>query len=67
MSFHVPNDRRIRSGEWGSDNSYGNNGAFLLAGPIRSLLALASDGEGWEHVSVSVDQKGRHVPNWMEM
>lgn len=67
MTFRVPSDRRVRSGEWGSDDSYGNNGAFILAGPIRSLLVIASDGDGWEHVSVSTDKSGKHTPNWMEM
>ena len=28
MTFHVPNKFRIRAGRYGSDESYGNNGAF---------------------------------------
>jgi hypothetical protein len=66
MTFHVPEKFRIRSGPVASDNSYGNNGAFL----VRSLklgvvlTVIASDGEGWEHVSVSTPTR---CPTWEEM
>jgi hypothetical protein len=39
-------------------------GAAEIAGPFRPLTIIFSDGEGWEHVSVSTP--GR-VPNWQEM
>lgn len=64
MSFHVPNEFRIRSGLMGSDDSIGNNGLFewgTLRGRIR---VIASDGEGWEHVSVSFQNR---TPSWEEM
>jgi len=69
--FHVPNDYRITNGELGSNSSYGNNGAFALAfkRPPRSvvigMLVIASDGEGWEHASVSINRK--RCPYWDEM
>lgn len=67
MSFHVPNQYRIREGYMSSDDSYGNNGAFIV--PFKSphtmlLSVIASDGEGWEHVSVSLKSR---CPTWAEM
>jgi len=41
------------------------NGAFVLPGPCnQDLTVIASNGEGWDHVSVS--SKNR-CPNWQEM
>jgi len=66
VTFHVPNQYRIRRGQFGTDESYGNNGAFFV--PQRPGLPpykiIASDGEGWEHVSVSLPDR---VPTWEEM
>ena len=68
MSFHVPHRFRIRTGELGSDDSIGNAGAFFV--PNRAsreplpLKVIASDGEGWEHVSVSLHNR---CPTWAEM
>jgi len=39
-------------------------GFALIPGPFRTLTVIFSDGEGWEHVSVSTP--GR-PPNWAEM
>lgn len=70
MSFHVPNQWRMRTGTFGSDDSSGNCGAFFVpnraacrhgAAPLR---IIASDGEGWEHVSVSLPER---CPTWAEM
>lgn len=66
--FRVPNRYRIKDGVMGSDASYGNNGAFIL--PIfdkksgARMIAIASDGAGWEHVSVSFKHR---CPTWEEM
>lgn len=66
MSFHVPNQYRLRRGPMGSDESYGNNGAFFI--PSRPGKApfkvVASDGMGWDHVSVSLPDR---CPTWEEM
>ena len=67
MTFHVPNHRRLRTGEYGSDDTDGNNGMFFI--PSRKLgnapvRVIASDGEGWEHVSVSLPNR---CPTWDEM
>ncbi len=68
MSFHVPHKYRIRSGPHASDDSYGNNGAFgFIVKSSKSrkpLYVIASDGEGWEHVSVSLPDR---TPIWEEM
>lgn len=65
---------RIRTGPYGSDATYGLNGAFFVkqtpAGP--TLRIIASDGSddeavsygSWEHVSVS---HAMRTPTWEEM
>ena len=73
--FHVPEKFRLTGkhlGPWDSNASYGNNGVFQL--PIwpfptqgfhqENLRCLASDGGGWEHVSVSAQER---CPTWQEM
>ncbi len=58
---------RIRQGPLASDSRDGRNGAFEFRCPISHstrLFVIASDGLGWEHVSVST--RGR-CPTWEEM
>lgn len=68
MSFHVPNQFRIRSeaGSYSSDDTYGNNGAFYVPNLYwhKLLLVIASDEFEWEHVSASLENR---CPNWNEM
>jgi hypothetical protein len=66
VMFHVPEKFRLKDGPLGSDSTMGNNGAFILRNPARGLLlrVIASDGEGWEHVSVSCNNR---TPRWAEM
>jgi len=67
MSFHVPEKFRVKSGPMATDASAGSNGLFIVKRVHkngRALVCVASDGEGWEHVSVSL---GDRVPNWEEM
>lgn len=67
MSFHVPNHFRIRQGPAGSTEADGNNGAFQFSrGKVCKYLIVASDGEGWEHISVSMLGQKR-CPTWAEM
>lgn len=77
--FKVP--ERYRSNEhpnrnYHSDASYGNNGCFAI--PLgRRFIAwvLATDGSGWEHVSVSIKisvngkiaKEANRTPTWEEM
>jgi len=72
--FKVPNEFRLRNHVLlGSTNAIGNNGLFII--PHYKILdyelrCQASDGEGWEHVSVSVGRKRKEptrCPTWIEM
>jgi hypothetical protein len=78
--FHVPEPGRLLHGDrrlgpaspWGSDISLGNNGCFVLPSPVPgwSLFTIASDEDGWEHVSVHAfsDQRlKQRLPTWTEM
>jgi len=42
------------------------NGAFLVKSPTdgKPLLVIASNGHGWDHISVSSKKR---IPNWTEM
>lgn len=64
--FHVPEKCRHRTGAFGSDEKYGNNGLFWVNyyKTNVTLKVIASDGMGWEHVSVSLPNRN---PNWDEM
>ena len=62
MSFHVPEISRLKGGRLSSDSSYGNNGAFGLSFRGYTVVCIASDGEGWEHCSVSIDRS--REPGW---
>lgn len=63
MSFHVPN--QFRDSNYSSPSD-GNSGLFWIIGPSarNNLKIIASDGGGWEHVSVS---KKYECPTWNEM
>ena len=62
--FHVPNHLRVRNGRYGSTDAAGCNGAFALKHKQATLRCIASDGAGWEHVSVSTPIR---CPRWEEM
>ncbi len=59
--FHVIEKYRlINHPQLGSDSSYGNAGFFII--PHHRILDYfyniqASDGEGWEHVSITLTKK----------
>jgi len=64
--MRVPEKQRIITGIGASDSSYGNNGAFFIPSKNRKCIfkVIASDGRGWEHVSVSLPNR---CPTWNEM
>lgn len=66
MTFHVPEKYRVTEGKLKSSLLFGNNGAFIIpqltGGP--DLRTIASDGDQWEHVSVSLEDR---IPTWEEM
>jgi len=67
--FKVPEIYRVMKGAYGSDSSYGNNGAFRIKrGGRTEFIIIASDGEGFEHVSVHCITEGLdRTPMWAEM
>jgi hypothetical protein len=63
--MHVPEDSRMTWGELASTPQHGNNGAFIVHLDATLLLhVIASDGGGWEHVSVS---RPDSTPSWDNM
>lgn len=60
MAFKVPEHFRVRIGPMASTEENRNNGAFI----IGALRILASDGLGWDHVSISLEDR---CPTWQEM
>lgn len=77
MSFHMPESSRVATpdpfDEHGVAQPKATNGGFLMRSPhdAWALLCLASDGFGWEHVSVHAllvdDPATKRVPTWGEM
>lgn len=63
MAFKVPELYRLKEYSSSSD---GNNGVFYIKSPSgrNDLKSIASDGAGWEHVSVS---KKYECPTWEQM
>jgi len=61
--FHAPNKYRERNHPLlKSDDTLGNNGCFVIPhNKIANYVFFiqASDGMGWEHVSVSVGEKNK--------
>lgn len=59
------NENRIRKGIYASTPDAGFNGAFtfMLPGEARRIYCIASDGEGWQHVSVSFGPN-KSTPSW---
>lgn len=72
--FKVPNKYRDRRTPMlKSDDGYGNNGFFIIPHyriNNYEFRIQASDGMGWEHVSVSIGEVGKlqkRCPTWEEM
>jgi hypothetical protein len=66
--FHVREEYRVKNGTYGSDSTYGNNGAFKINRGRTTFAIIASDGEGWEHVSVHcISEDKERTPTWSEM
>lgn len=65
MNKEFLNKHRIRTGHFASSDTEGFNGAFTLAfeGESRRVFCIASNGMGWEHVSVSFGQN-KSAPSW---
>lgn len=63
------NAARVRRGAFASSDSDGFNGAFgfRIPGEARLVCVIASDGGGWQHVSVSFGQTSPKTPSWSIM
>jgi hypothetical protein len=66
MTFRVPEKYRVTKGDFATSAADGNNGLFFMRPVLQEapLRVIASDGEGWEHVSVSLPNR---CPTWKEM
>lgn len=62
----VERGRLIVAGYWSSTIEDGNNGMFELSYKGVKFLVMASNGLGWEHVSISPREEER-TPTWEEM
>jgi hypothetical protein len=58
---------RITKGPLASKPGSGMNGAYEIIGPVSLISVIASNGGGWEHVSVSVSSRPDILPGWEEM
>ena len=58
--------KRVISGFYGSNVSWGNNGLFLIRYKNINMRLIVSNELDWEHVSVSLPGKKR-TPTWDEM
>lgn len=69
--FKVPEKYRIKfkNHPLASDESYGNNGGFKIPLAVTTAAwVIASDGNGWEHVSAHVVENGiPKTPTWGQM
>ena len=63
--FHVPNEYRVTEGYYASKPEHGCNGMFRFKLDDAPFQVVASDGRGWEHVSVTTTNK--RTPTWEEM
>lgn len=72
--FKVPETNRVTVGQFASTKEDGNNGVFIFMFGVqgikwkRALICIASDGDGWDHVSVRVEVLGKsQTPTWDDM
>lgn len=78
MKNDLPEQHRINKGRLASTKEDGANGAFMIPNQLRAgayFLCIVSNGMGWDHVSVTLQQmkKGKQMwplnvtPTWREM
>jgi len=66
MTFKVPEEHRvIDHPTLGSTSHDGNNGCFTFKESGLQVRCIASDGKGWEHVSISLNRNKN--PSWRIM
>jgi hypothetical protein len=55
---------RVKDGMFASSSEDGFNGFFRLVICGERVKVIASDGMGWQHVSVSKEDQPNRVPHW---
>lgn len=53
--------------QWCSDDKDGFNGLFRFTIDGSLVRCVISDGEGWKHVSVSLEYQSKTCPSWKMM
>lgn len=66
-NWNLLNQGRVRQGTFASEDCDGFNGAFCIWIESKRVKIIASDGEGWRHVSVSLHDEPRRTPSWSIM
>lgn len=68
-NWDIINNARLRTGMFGSTDDYGFTGAFMFSVPNepKPVFCIASDQEGWQHVSVSFGKDDHKTPKWEVM
>lgn len=62
----VPEKFRLKNGNMGTTEADGNNGVFPIKRGKLQFFVIASDGMGWDHVSVTIANRQR-TATWEEM
>lgn len=62
--WNALNRARVERGPFASQPSDGFNGAFMFWIDSNRVKVIASDGEGWQHVSVSLHDHPGTPPKW---
>ena len=62
----APERYRVKTGRLGTTAEAGNNGIFVINKKNKKFQVIASDGMGWDHVSVTLANRHR-CPTWGEM
>lgn len=66
-NWNFLNKHRITEGMYSSDPSFGFNGLFQFMLGHHHVRVMASDGMGWQHVSVSLAGNPHTAPRWSVM
>lgn len=66
-NWNYLNQYRVKEGRFGTQPEAGFNGFFCLILNGLKVKCIASDGEGWQHVSVSLETQTMFPPSWSIM
>ena len=66
MKANILNKHRVRTGAYASTDADGFNGFFYMILNGLPVKVIAGEGEGWRHVSVSINNSSA-TPSWSVM